>query len=99
MGALAPEVEAILGSLGCDGCRHKVQIPWALLARAGRVDAPRKPVALGQMSLIVKIFGCRPHANDAARAAGRRTKISKGGNRGKRYGGAFYTEARGPKSG
>jgi hypothetical protein len=51
------------------------------------------------MSAIVKIFGCRPHANDAARAAGRRTKISKGGNRGKRYGGALYTEARGPKSG
>jgi hypothetical protein len=31
----------------------------------------------------VKVFGCRPRANGAALSGGRRTKTSKGGNRGK----------------
>src|ERR1700682_4691172 len=30
----------------------------------------------------VKVFGCRPHEGGAARSEGRRTKTSKGGNRG-----------------
>jgi hypothetical protein len=47
----------------------------------------------------VKVFGCRPLTDGAANSGGRRPKTSKGGNRGKGYGGAFYTEARGPKSG
>jgi hypothetical protein len=37
------------------------------------------------MSAFVKVFGCRPHANGAALSGGRRTKTSKGGNRGKGY--------------
>jgi len=31
----------------------------------------------------VKVFGCRPHDGRATRTRGRRTKTSKGGNRGK----------------
>jgi hypothetical protein len=38
----------------------------------------------GAMSLIVKVFGCRPLTDGAARMGGRRRKTSKGGNRGKR---------------
>jgi len=39
------------------------------------------------MSPNVKVFGCRPHANGAELSGGRRPKTSKGGNRGKGYGG------------
>jgi hypothetical protein len=35
------------------------------------------------MSLIVKVFGCRPHTSAATGSGGRRTKTSRGGNRGK----------------
>jgi hypothetical protein len=49
----------------------------------------------------VKVLGCRPLANDATRFGGRRTKTSKGGNRGKGYvdGAARYTGACDRKSG
>src|SRR5262249_37342914 len=36
------------------------------------------------MSPIVKVFGCQPLTEGAARTGGRRRKTSKGGNRGKR---------------
>ena len=39
------------------------------------------------MSPSVKGFGCRPLTADAALSGGRRTKTSKGGNRGKGYAG------------
>jgi hypothetical protein len=47
------------------------------------------------MSLIVKVFGCRPRADSAADSGGRRPKTSKGGNRGKGYvgGAARYNGA------
>jgi hypothetical protein len=53
------------------------------------------------MAESVKVFGCRPLANDATRFGGRRTKTSKGGNRGKGYvdGAARYTGACDRKSG
>ena len=38
-----------------------------------------------KMSAHVKVFGCRPMTNGAANSEGRRSKTSKGGNRGKGY--------------
>jgi len=62
------------------------------------IEAGKTPIT-DLMSPIVKVFRRRPHANDAAHSGGRRRKTSKGGNRGKGYADAFYTEVRGPESG
>jgi hypothetical protein len=52
-------------------------------------------IAAPHKSAPVKVFGCRPLTNDAALSGGRRTKTSKGGNRGKGYvgGAARYNGA------
>jgi hypothetical protein len=43
------------------------------------------------MTGFVKVFGCRPLTEGAARMGGRRPKTSKGGNRGKGGEGRFVT--------
>ena len=41
------------------------------------------PFAAVHEFAIVKVFGCRPHDDGATCTGGRRTKTSKGGNRGR----------------
>jgi hypothetical protein len=51
--------------------------------RGGRHGPESGPIALTlSLVAVVKVFGCRPHADAAAGSGGRRTKTSKGGNRG-----------------
>src|SRR5262245_30300794 len=54
------------------------QLIWLCMGgyRRSRFAAPH-------MSAFVKVFGCRPLTDGAARMGGRRRKTSKGGNRGK----------------
>jgi hypothetical protein len=71
-------------------------LPMRLFTQAGpeaavRCDAAICPVlgvdrtlcGEGEKGAPVKVFGCRPHDGGATCTGGRRTKTSKGGNRGR----------------
>src|ERR1700682_484527 len=62
----------LLALFGCGSCLQRFPFSGVKQTSSRRADT----------SVFVKVFGCRPHEGGAARSEGRRTKTSKGGNRG-----------------
>jgi hypothetical protein len=67
----------------CDSALPALAIAPLVLALLERARLAGAVFAALHMSAAVKVFGCRPLTDGAARTGGRRRKTSKGGNRGK----------------